>query len=94
MTDLPRPTQPQRCRPEPSTARSSTRRRRADETTPQGDAVTSPAKVMRIGSMVKMLLEEVRTAPLDEPAASGWPRSTSARSPSCPRRCRPTCSRS
>jgi hypothetical protein len=33
---------------------------------PEGDAVTSPAKVMRIGSMVKMLLEEVRTAPLDE----------------------------
>jgi hypothetical protein len=28
--------------------------------------VTSPAKVMRIGSMVKQLLEEVRTAPLDE----------------------------
>ena len=35
---------------------------------PEGDAVTSPAKVMRIGSMVKMLLEEVRTAPLDEPS--------------------------
>ena len=30
--------------------------------------MTSPAKVMRIGSMVKMLLEEVRTAPLDEPS--------------------------
>jgi hypothetical protein len=37
----------------------------ADES---GDAVTSPAKVMRIGSMVKMLLEEVRAAPLDEPS--------------------------
>jgi hypothetical protein len=33
-----------------------------------GDAVTSPAKVMRIGSMVKMLLEEGRAAPLDEPS--------------------------
>jgi hypothetical protein len=33
-----------------------------------GDAVTSPAKVMRIGSMVRMLLEEVRAAPLDEPS--------------------------
>ena len=32
----------------------------------ESEAVTSPAKVMRIGSMVKMLLEEVRTAPLDE----------------------------
>ncbi len=30
------------------------------------ESVTSPAKVMRIGSMVKQLLEEVRTAPLDE----------------------------
>jgi hypothetical protein len=34
----------------------------------EGDAVTSPAKVMRIGSMVKSLLEEVRAAPLDEPS--------------------------
>ena len=32
------------------------------------EAVTSPAKVMRIGSMVKSLLEEVRAAPLDEPS--------------------------
>lgn len=32
------------------------------------EAVTSPAKVMRIGSMVKALLEEVRAAPLDEPS--------------------------
>ena len=47
--------------------------------TPEGMAVTSeapedhpalqieqPAKVMRIGSMIKQLLEEVRSAPLDE----------------------------
>jgi hypothetical protein len=34
----------------------------------EGEAVTSPAKVMRIGSMVKSLLEEVRAAPLDEPS--------------------------
>ena len=32
---------------------------------PRG-AVTEPAKVMRIGSMVKQLLEEVRQAPLDD----------------------------
>lgn len=32
----------------------------------QSNAVTEPAKVMRIGSMVKQLLEEVRQAPLDE----------------------------
>jgi len=30
------------------------------------ESVTSPAKVMRIGSMVKQLLEEVRSASLDE----------------------------
>ena len=36
-----------------------------DEESPHG-AVTEPAKVMRIGSMVKQLLEEVRAAPLDE----------------------------
>jgi len=31
-----------------------------------GEAVEQPAKVMRIGSMVKQLLDEVRAAPLDE----------------------------
>jgi hypothetical protein len=30
------------------------------------EAVESPAKVMRIGTMVKQLLDEVRAAPLDE----------------------------
>ena len=33
---------------------------------PETNSVTEPAKVMRIGSMVKQLLEEVRHAPLDE----------------------------
>ena len=32
----------------------------------QNETVTEPAKVMRIGSMVKQLLEEVRQSPLDE----------------------------
>ena len=36
----------------------------ADE--PQGETVEQPAKVMRIGSMIKQLLEEVRAAPLDD----------------------------
>ena len=31
------------------------------------DFISQPAKVMRIGSMVKSLLEEARSAPLDEP---------------------------
>jgi hypothetical protein len=33
---------------------------------PISETVTEPAKVMRIGSMVKQLLEEVRTSPLDD----------------------------
>jgi hypothetical protein len=33
---------------------------------PDTEAVEQPAKVMRIGSMVKQLLDEVRAAPLDE----------------------------
>ncbi len=33
-----------------------------------GDMVEQPAKVMRIGTMIKQLLEEVRAAPLDEPS--------------------------
>jgi hypothetical protein len=33
---------------------------------PDTESVESPAKVMRIGSMVKQLLDEVRAAPLDE----------------------------
>jgi hypothetical protein len=34
----------------------------------QTETVTAPAKVMRIGSMVKQLLEEVRAGSLDEPS--------------------------
>ncbi len=37
-----------------------------DQPDPDPGSVTSPAKVMRIGSMVKQLLEEVRHAPLDD----------------------------
>lgn len=33
---------------------------------PEGESVTQPAKVMRIGSMVKQLLDEVRNSSLDE----------------------------
>lgn len=34
------------------------------------DVITSPAKVLRIGSMTKQLLDEVRRAPLDEAGRS------------------------
>jgi hypothetical protein len=38
-----------------------------EPTTPQAtESIPSPAKVMRIGAMVRQLLEEVRHAPLDE----------------------------
>ncbi|HJQ05357.1 MAG TPA: proteasome activator, partial [Nocardioides sp.] len=33
---------------------------------PLTDLVEQPAKVMRIGSMIRQLLEEVKSAPLDE----------------------------
>lgn len=33
---------------------------------PEAETVSEPGKVMRIGSMIKQLLEEVRQAPLDE----------------------------
>ncbi len=32
------------------------------------ETIEQPAKVMRIGSMIKQLLDEVRSAPLDEPS--------------------------
>ncbi|MDA8062943.1 MAG: bacterial proteasome activator family protein [Actinomycetota bacterium] len=38
----------------------------SDGEAPAGETVEQPAKVMRIGSMIKQLLEEVRQAPLDE----------------------------
>lgn len=36
------------------------------EPSAESETVSSPGKVMRIGSMIKQLLEEVRQAPLDE----------------------------
>lgn len=37
-----------------------------DDTPSVADMVEQPAKVMRIGTMIKQLLEEVRAAPLDD----------------------------
>jgi len=42
----------------------------ADEERHITDLVEQPAKVMRIGSMIRQLLEEVKSAPLDEPGRS------------------------
>jgi hypothetical protein len=41
-----------------------------DEQISVTDLVQQPAKVMRIGTMIKQLLEEVRAAPLDEASRS------------------------
>src|SRR4051794_11828816 len=38
----------------------------ADGDEPTGETIERPAKVMRIGSMIKQLLDEVRAAPLDD----------------------------
>ena len=35
---------------------------------PATESVSEPAKVMRVGSMIKQLLDEVKSAPLDEAA--------------------------
>jgi Protein of unknown function (DUF2587) len=37
-----------------------------EASTPDTESISSPAKVMRIGTMVKQLLDEVRAAPMDE----------------------------
>jgi hypothetical protein len=37
-----------------------------EDSSARGESVEQPGKVMRIGSMVKQLLDEVRSAPLDE----------------------------
>jgi Protein of unknown function (DUF2587) len=39
---------------------------RAEDDEDPGKLIEQPAKVMRIGTMIKQLLEEVRAAPLDE----------------------------
>jgi hypothetical protein len=41
-----------------------------EEAAPERESIEQPAKVMRIGSMIKQLLDEVRQAPLDEASRS------------------------
>ena len=50
----------------PSAADGSTTPDEADE--PREETVSEPGKVMRVGSMIKQLLEEVRATELDEPS--------------------------
>lgn len=58
------------------------------------DMVEQPAKVMRIGTMIKQLLEEVRAAPWTTPAAAASRRSTSPRCASSNRAWPPSCATS
>jgi hypothetical protein len=53
-------------RPEHQDGHDRSHREEPRERTNPADLVEEPAKVMRIGSMIKQLLEEVRNAPLDE----------------------------
>lgn len=60
MTDLPQPETPEIVdQPAPSAD--------GNEETEEKASVSEPAKVMRIGTMIKQLLEEVRSTELDEP---------------------------
>ena len=52
--------------PTPDTVQAELVDRDADEGEERREAVEEPAKLMRIGSMIKQLLDEVRAAPLDE----------------------------
>ena len=45
---------------------ATTPRTASDDDRSVADLVEQPAKVMRIGSMIRQLLEEVKSAPLDE----------------------------
>ena len=56
------PVEKQVLSPEPVDAEAAA----AVEVEPATEAVQQPAKVMRIGAMIKNLLDEVRNAPLDE----------------------------
>ena len=81
-------------RPRPCPSRQptapTTGRRRGEDARSLTDLVEQPAKVMRIGSMIRQLLEEVKSAPLDEASRtrlrrrSSRPRSRSSRTASRP----------
>ncbi|HZD00570.1 MAG TPA: proteasome activator [Actinomycetes bacterium] len=58
--------QPQQSRPEIVTVPRRTPGEESATSPEQSETISSPAKVMRIGAMVRQLLEEVRLAPMDE----------------------------
>ena len=62
---LPAPARASRPRPR-AAGDAGTGGEKPDDQDDQRDAVEQPGKVLRIGTMVKQLLDEVRQAPLDE----------------------------
>ena len=66
MSDDPQPTEPDAPEEAPVPVAERAEVVKPDEGGGPVESVERPAKVMRIGSMIKQLLEEVRQAPLDE----------------------------
>jgi hypothetical protein len=62
MSSVPSPTDPSPVEVLPAPVETPP----VDVPTPELEAVEQPAKVMRIGSMIKQLLDEIRQGPLDE----------------------------
>jgi hypothetical protein len=65
-TDRPEPFRIVTVAPDGSPVEEETATEAAEEADTVSEMVEQPAKVMRIGSMIKQLLEEVRAAPLDD----------------------------
>jgi len=67
MSEQQRDEQPQRPEPDAAEHAEVILAGRPGSGESPSESVNSPAKVMRIGSMIKQLLDEVRSASLDEP---------------------------
>jgi hypothetical protein len=65
-TDRPEPLRVVTVGPDGSAIEEAADTEPADDADTVSEMVEQPAKVMRIGSMIKQLLEEVRAAPLDD----------------------------
>lgn len=68
MTDEPLETPPPADRPDRADGADSDDDRGNDAALDPTGMIGQPAKIMRIGTMIKQLLDEVRSAPLDEAA--------------------------
>ena len=64
----PEPVTPEPATPEPATPEVVTPDDHDPAASDEGERIEEPAKIIRIGSMIKMLLEELRQTELDEPS--------------------------